>query len=176
MVAGEHDEVARVVALDDVDVLEDRVGGAQVPLRLGDALAGQTKPAQVYANTTVLVDNLQYQILDRASTSGGNNQRKLNTNADCRHHRSDSLLRHGVSRTAIYDMLTRERFPLRRIHPRGAALARVDELAKLYTSGMTVVEVARETGHSAGAVQNARNAAGVPMRPAVRRDARRFAS
>ena len=38
---------------------------------LGDALAGQTKPAQIYANTTVLIDNLQYQILDRASSSGG---------------------------------------------------------------------------------------------------------
>lgn len=38
---------------------------------LGDALAGQTKPAQIYANTTVLVDNLQYQILDRASSNGG---------------------------------------------------------------------------------------------------------
>lgn len=37
---------------------------------LGDALAGQTKPAQVYANTTVLIDNLQYQILDRANSTG----------------------------------------------------------------------------------------------------------
>lgn len=38
---------------------------------LGDALAGQTKPAKIYANTTVLTDNLAYQILDRASSSGG---------------------------------------------------------------------------------------------------------
>jgi hypothetical protein len=45
--------------------------GTSTNYTLGDALAGQTKPAQVYANTTVLVDNLQYQILDRASTSGG---------------------------------------------------------------------------------------------------------
>lgn len=37
---------------------------------LGDALAGQTKPAQIYANTTVLIDNLQYQILDRANSTG----------------------------------------------------------------------------------------------------------
>ncbi len=37
---------------------------------LGDALAGQTKPAQIYANTTVLADNLQYQILDRANSNG----------------------------------------------------------------------------------------------------------
>lgn len=45
--------------------------GTTTNYTLGDALAGQTKPAQVYGNTTVLVDNLQYQILDRASTSGG---------------------------------------------------------------------------------------------------------
>lgn len=45
--------------------------GTSTNYTLGDALAGQTKPAQVYANTTVLVDNLQYQILDRANTSGG---------------------------------------------------------------------------------------------------------
>lgn len=38
---------------------------------LGDALAGQTKPAKIYGNTTVLTDNLAYQILDRASSSGG---------------------------------------------------------------------------------------------------------
>lgn len=37
---------------------------------LGDALAGQTKPAQVYAATSLLTDNLQYQILDRANSSG----------------------------------------------------------------------------------------------------------
>jgi hypothetical protein len=37
---------------------------------LGEVLAGQTKPAKVYANTTVLVDNLNYQILDRAAASG----------------------------------------------------------------------------------------------------------
>jgi hypothetical protein len=37
---------------------------------LGDALAGQTQAAKIYANTTVLVDNLNYQILDRAASSG----------------------------------------------------------------------------------------------------------
>lgn len=37
---------------------------------LGDALAGQTKPAKIYANTTVLIDNLNYQTLDRANSSG----------------------------------------------------------------------------------------------------------
>ena len=37
---------------------------------LGDTLAGQTKPAKVYAATTVLTDNLAYQILDRAASSG----------------------------------------------------------------------------------------------------------
>jgi hypothetical protein len=45
--------------------------GTATNYTLGDALAGQTKPAQIYANTTVLVDNLQYQILDRANSSGG---------------------------------------------------------------------------------------------------------
>ena len=40
VIAGEqHDEVG-TVALDDVDVLIDRVGGAEVPHRLGDALRG----------------------------------------------------------------------------------------------------------------------------------------
>jgi hypothetical protein len=38
---------------------------------LGDALAGQTQPAKIYANMTVLTDNLAYQVLDRANTSGG---------------------------------------------------------------------------------------------------------
>lgn len=38
--------------------------------QLGDALAGQTKPAKIYPVTTVLVDNLQYQILDRAAKQG----------------------------------------------------------------------------------------------------------
>lgn len=44
--------------------------GTSTNYTLGDALAGQTKPAQIYANTTVLVDNLQYQILDRANSTG----------------------------------------------------------------------------------------------------------
>ena len=39
VVAGEHDDVLRRVAVDDVDVLEHGVGGARVPLVLGDALA-----------------------------------------------------------------------------------------------------------------------------------------
>ena len=38
VVAGQHDHVVRRVALDDVDVLIDRVGGAEIPQRLGDAL------------------------------------------------------------------------------------------------------------------------------------------
>lgn len=38
---------------------------------LGPQLAGQTKPAKIYANTTVLADNINYQVLDRASSSGG---------------------------------------------------------------------------------------------------------
>ena len=45
--------------------------GTSTNYTLGDALAGQTKPAQIYANTTVLVDNLNYQILDRANSTGG---------------------------------------------------------------------------------------------------------
>lgn len=36
---------------------------------LGDALAGQTQPAKIYPCTTVLTDNLAYQILDRANSS-----------------------------------------------------------------------------------------------------------
>ena len=38
---------------------------------LGPQLAGQTKPAKIYANTTVMADNLAYQVLDRAKSSGG---------------------------------------------------------------------------------------------------------
>lgn len=37
---------------------------------LGDACAGQTKPAKIYPATTVMIDNLQYQILDRAAKAG----------------------------------------------------------------------------------------------------------
>jgi hypothetical protein len=44
--------------------------GTATNYTLGDALAGQTKPAQIYANTTLLIDNLNYQILDRANSSG----------------------------------------------------------------------------------------------------------
>lgn len=44
--------------------------GTATNYTLGDALAGQTKPAKVYPSTTVLVDNLQYQILDRAAKQG----------------------------------------------------------------------------------------------------------
>lgn len=44
--------------------------GTTTNYTLGDALAGQTKPAKIYANTTVLVDNLNYQVLDRAASSG----------------------------------------------------------------------------------------------------------
>lgn len=44
--------------------------GTATNYTLGDALAGQTKPAKIYANTTVLVDNLNYQTLDRANSSG----------------------------------------------------------------------------------------------------------
>ena len=40
VVAGEDHHELRLVVGDDVDVLVDRVGGALVPLRLGDALAG----------------------------------------------------------------------------------------------------------------------------------------
>jgi hypothetical protein len=36
---------------------------------LGESLAGQTQPAKIYPNTTVLTDNLAYQILDRAAKS-----------------------------------------------------------------------------------------------------------
>ena len=39
VVAGEDDHELRLVVVDDVDVLVDRVGGALVPLGLGDALA-----------------------------------------------------------------------------------------------------------------------------------------
>ena len=39
VIAGEDDDVFGRVAVDDVDVLEHRVGGARVPLVLGDALA-----------------------------------------------------------------------------------------------------------------------------------------
>ena len=38
MIAGEHHHVLRRVALDDVDVLIDRVGSAEIPHGLGDAL------------------------------------------------------------------------------------------------------------------------------------------
>ena len=48
VVAGQDDDVARRVVLDDVDVLEHRVGGAGVPGGLGDALArGQDVEALV---------------------------------------------------------------------------------------------------------------------------------
>ncbi len=48
VVAGEDDDVARAIAGDDVDVLEDGVGGALVPLVLRDALArGQDVEALV---------------------------------------------------------------------------------------------------------------------------------
>ena len=40
VVAGENDDVVRTVALDDVDVLIHRIGGAGVPLGFGNALAG----------------------------------------------------------------------------------------------------------------------------------------
>lgn len=43
--------------------------GTATNTTLGDALAGQTQPAKIYANTTVLTDNLAYQILDRAVKS-----------------------------------------------------------------------------------------------------------
>lgn len=43
--------------------------GTSTNTTLGDALAGQTKPAQIYPCTTVLADNLAYQILDRANQS-----------------------------------------------------------------------------------------------------------
>ena len=41
MVAGEHDEVLGVIVLQDVEVLIDRVGRAEVPAVLRDALAGR---------------------------------------------------------------------------------------------------------------------------------------
>lgn len=41
---------------------------------LGDALAGQTKPAQVRACTSLLIDNLQTQILDRANYGDNSKQ------------------------------------------------------------------------------------------------------
>jgi hypothetical protein len=40
VIAGEDNDVVGGMALDDVDVLIDRVGGAGVPLRLRQALAG----------------------------------------------------------------------------------------------------------------------------------------
>ena len=40
VVAGQHDDVVRAIAVDDVDVLIDRIGGAGVPLVLRRALAG----------------------------------------------------------------------------------------------------------------------------------------
>lgn len=44
--------------------------GTTTNYTLGEALAGQTQPAKIYPCTTVLTDNLQYQILDRANSSG----------------------------------------------------------------------------------------------------------
>ena len=44
--------------------------GTATNYTLGDALAGQTKPAKIYPATQVMVDNLQYQILDRAAKQG----------------------------------------------------------------------------------------------------------
>jgi hypothetical protein len=44
--------------------------GTATNYTLGDALAGQTKPAKIYPATQVMVDNLQYQILDRAAKAG----------------------------------------------------------------------------------------------------------
>lgn len=43
--------------------------GTATNTNLGDALAGQTQPAKIYPCTTVLTDNLAYQILDRANSS-----------------------------------------------------------------------------------------------------------
>lgn len=45
--------------------------GTATNTTLNQSVAGQTKPAQVYANTTVLTDQLAYQILDRANSGGG---------------------------------------------------------------------------------------------------------
>ncbi len=44
--------------------------GTATNTTLGEALAGQTQPAKIYPCTTVLTDNLAYQILDRANSSG----------------------------------------------------------------------------------------------------------
>lgn len=44
--------------------------GTATNTSLGPSLAGQTKPSQIYANTTLLSDDLSYQILDRANSSG----------------------------------------------------------------------------------------------------------
>ncbi len=52
-------------------VLGNGTEGTATNTTLGPAVAGQTKPAQVYAVTNVLTDQLAYQILDRANTSGG---------------------------------------------------------------------------------------------------------
>lgn len=43
--------------------------GTATNTQLGEALAGQTQPAKIYPCTTVLTDNLAYQILDRANSS-----------------------------------------------------------------------------------------------------------
>jgi hypothetical protein len=43
--------------------------GTATNTTLGEALAGQTQPAKIYPCTTVLTDNLAYQILDRANSS-----------------------------------------------------------------------------------------------------------
>lgn len=45
--------------------------GTATNITLGPQLAGQTKPAKIYANTMVLADNIAYQVLDRAKSSGG---------------------------------------------------------------------------------------------------------
>ncbi len=44
--------------------------GTATNTTLGESLAGQTQPAKIYPCTTVLTDNLAYQILDRANSSG----------------------------------------------------------------------------------------------------------
>lgn len=44
--------------------------GTPTNTTLGESLAGQTQPAKIYPCTTVLTDNLAYQILDRANSSG----------------------------------------------------------------------------------------------------------
>lgn len=43
--------------------------GTATNTTLGESLAGQTQPAKIYPCTTVLTDDLAYQILDRANTS-----------------------------------------------------------------------------------------------------------